>query len=174
MLLMLWLEGKAAFSVLMLSAAVHEIGHILAMKILGYRARRVDILPMGALIVCPEGVPDRDEVIIALAGPIASLLTALVSFAFFAVNGDAISLFCSVINLSLGAFNLLPVEKLDGGKALCCFLSHRKKENGRRICSAASVCSKMIFLSIAMLCAVCSGFNLGVIVLSAALLLQLQ
>jgi Zn-dependent protease len=135
---MTWLEGVEPFFVMLFSASLHEAGHIFMMRTLGYRVRRVDILPMGALIVCPEGIPDYDEMKIALAGPLVSLFLALVSSLWFLESKSAISLLTTLINLVFGAFNLLPVRKLDGGKALFCFLSGKTKR-AEKICSFMSL-----------------------------------
>ncbi len=172
MIVMLWLEGLLPFFILMLSALVHELGHIAAMRLLGYRARRIDILPMGALIVCPEGISYLHETVIALSGPIASLLTSAIAFCVYAVSREASSLFVAFVNLLLGVFNLMPIEKLDGGKALYCFLSHKNNESCRRISSAASYASKAVVIILVSFAVIVSGGNLGAIVLSAALLLQ--
>lgn len=170
---MLWLEGWQAFSIMAVSALLHELGHIIAIYVCGYRVRRVDVLPMGALIVLPEGIPDRLEAIIALSGPAVSCLCGAVSFAVFAMNRSAFALLGVVINLSLGLFNLLPVRKLDGGKALCCILRHKNIKSADRISACASYAAFMIFIFVASLCVILSGNNLGVLLLSAALILQL-
>lgn len=177
MLLLLWCEGVAPFAVLVLSAAVHEFGHILAMRSLGYRLRRVDILPMGALIVCPEGIPHRDEFIIAVSGPLASLFSALTASIVFALTRSPFALYASLINLTLALFNLMPIKKLDGGKALSSFIfykcPHKQNETAERICSAASVFSKLLFMAVAAFVIAVTGFNFGVLLLSVTLLIQL-
>lgn len=174
-LVMLWLEGAEAFLVLVISAFLHEAGHILAMRLCGYRVRRVDILPMGAVIVCPEGIPDRAETIIAVSGPFASALCAAASFLWYSATGSAVAVYAVVINLVLGLFNLLPIKKLDGGKALFCFLSEKtnKKETAERFCSAVSTVTKLFFAALSIICILSSGYNLGVTVLSLALAVQL-
>ena len=171
-LLMLWCEGVLPFSVLMLSAAFHEAGHIFALRYLGYRIRRMDILPMGALIVCPEGIPYHDEYKIALSGPLASLIFALVASILISLTGGTIWFFCLLINLVLGLFNLMPIKKLDGGKALCCFILAKQK-NAEPLCSAISILFKFLFLVLLGLAVACSEFNIGVLLLSLALIFQL-
>jgi stage IV sporulation protein FB len=168
---MTWLEGFEPFFVMILSAFLHEAGHILMMRTLGYRVRRVDILPMGALIVCPEGIPDSDEVKIALAGPLVSLFLALLSSLWFLKSQSALSLLATLINLVFGAFNLLPVRKLDGGKALFCFLSGKTKR-AEKICSLASKISIFVFFLFGLSLVILSDFNLGVMILTSALLVQ--
>jgi stage IV sporulation protein FB len=173
LLVMLWLEGLLPFVMLVLSAVIHEIGHILAIRRLGYRARRVDVLPMGALIVCPESITYRDETVIALSGPISSAVASFAAFCIYSLTFDEYIFFFAFINLTLAVFNLLPIKSLDGGKALNCFLLYKGKENCERICSAASVFAKVTLVILMLAGVVSSGYNLGVILLSSALLFQL-
>ncbi len=170
--LMLWLEGALPFTVMLLSALLHEFGHLCALKLLKYRFRRIDILPMGALIEVPEGISYRDEAIIAISGPLTSLFLSLVCAVFFLLTKDVYTLFGVVINALLGIFNLLPASKLDGGKALYCMLAHKNKR-AERICFAASAVSKAVFVFFAALCFVFSECNFGVALLAMALLMQL-
>lgn len=172
-LVMLRLEGVIPFFIIFFSAAAHEFGHLTALRLCGYRLRRMDILPMGALIVCPEGINHRHEALIALSGPAVSLALASCASLCFVVTGAAEMLFAAVVNFVLGLFNLMPIRKLDGGKALFCILSHKKTEATEQICSAASLASKILFFVFVTVCITASGFNLGVIVLSVSLLIQL-
>ncbi len=172
--LLLWLEGPIPFGIMLFSAFCHELGHLTALKKCRRRARRIDILPMGALIVCPEGIPDRDECLIALFGPLASLLLFSVFGLLYCVFGSVFFLFGAVINAVLGFFNLIPISKLDGGKALLCFLLWKKgKEKAEQICSAISLAA-LGLVTMSVIAVIClSSFNLGVIILSLSLLLQL-
>lgn len=173
MILMFWVEGATSFFLITLSAIIHELGHIFTMTWLGYRIRRIDILPMGALIVCPEGISDINEMKIALLGPIFSLVTAVVSLFVYFINGSILALFFAIINLFFGIFNLLPIKKSDGGKAISSFLSYRQVEKRDKICAIASFISKAIFIFVALLCVIYSSFNWGVILLTVAMVFQL-
>ncbi len=188
MLLLYWCEGPLPFAILFVSALFHEIGHLTAIKYLGYKTRRIDILPMGALIVVPEGIPDDKEWKIAISGPLASLALALASGVLFALFPILPFLFSFVINIIIAFFNLLPIKHLDGGKALFCFLNSRKAKNPiaesiapwesaekktERICSALSLLSVMFFVFISTLCVAITGFNLGAVLLLAVLIIQL-
>ncbi len=171
-LLMLWLEGTKPFALVILSALAHELGHIFAMKALGYKIRRLDILPMGALIVCPEGIPYRHDGIIALSGPFVSLACSLVFWACYFIYGWEYALYGGVINLTLGLFNLMPIRKLDGGKALYCFLANKKAE-AEKFCVLASAFGFVLFSLFLLCCIYASGYNLGVILLSVTLIIQI-
>lgn len=87
--------------------------------------------------------PDRDNMLVALAGPISNLILAFILFFiypfvhWFAFSRNAMLngilsimiLQAASINLSLFAFNLIPVPPLDGSKILAFFL----KGKARRI-----------------------------------------
>lgn len=174
LLLMLWLEGALPFAIVMLSAGLHELGHIIALRRLGYLIRRLDILPMGALIVCPEGIPHRDEFKIAIAGPLFSVGAAFCALGLFLIFNSVEMLFALTINLVFGFFNLLPVKKLDGGKALFSFVAEKWDEfSAERISRAVSTISTLFFLSFVVFCAVESGFNWGAVLLCMTLVCQL-
>lgn len=186
LLLLLWCEGTTAFLILVLSASAHELGHLLAIKRLGYRYGRIDLLPMGALITLPEGIVDDHEWKIALAGPATSLLLAMISGLAFLFLPILPLLFAMLMNFVIGLFNLLPIKHMDGGKALFCFLASRqdclcsdgriideKQKKTERLCSVLSRASVMIFVFITAFCISATGFNLGAILLSSVLLAQL-
>ncbi len=188
MLLLYWCEGPLPFTILFVSALFHEMGHLTAIKSLGYKTRRIDILPMGALIVVPEGIPDDKEWKIAISGPLASLGLALISGLLFAFIPFLPFLFSFVINIIIAFFNLLPIKHLDGGKALFCFLNSRKTNNRaagsiapweraekktERVCSVLSGMAILFFVFLSALCVAITGFNFGAVLLLAVLVIQL-
>ena len=174
LLIMLSLEGVVPFLILAGSAALHESGHIAALLRAGYRYRRIDILPMGALIVGPEGMPDRDELAVALAGPAFSAAAAILSAALYAFTGGVYPLFSACINSFLFAFNLIPNKNLDGGKALYCLVSQKyEKETAERICPAVSAAFTAVFFVFAAAMWLVSGKNAGVLILFVSLASQL-
>ncbi|MBE6692909.1 MAG: hypothetical protein E7586_06280 [Ruminococcaceae bacterium] len=187
MILLYWCEGALPFMILLCSALVHEIGHLTAIKCLGYKIRRIDILPMGALIVVPEGIPDDKEWKIALSGPLASLILALISGLIFVFIPILPLFFAFVMNLIIAFFNLLPIKHLDGGKALFClfrsrntkgiFLSVNWEEAQKktvRLCTVFSNLSVLFFLLVATMFVAITGFNFGGILLLLTLALQLM
>lgn len=174
MLLMLYTEGGEAFFVMLFAAFVHELGHLLAIAFLGYRTRRLDILPMSALIVLPDGIPYRDELIIAVSGPLASLLCAAFSGLIVAFTGNALLLFFCVMNGVLCFFNLLPFKKSDGGKALYSALATKNEKSAERVCSVASYIALFAFAALALLCVLLSDANFGFVLLTLALVLQVN
>jgi len=81
--------------------------------------------------------PKRDMALVAIAGPCANIVLAFISiFLMYALNsiigaasvGRVIVLFflySGYINVSLAAFNLIPLPPLDGSKVLAAFLPNK-------------------------------------------------
>lgn len=104
------LNWLAAFLV---AAVVHELFHILALRLLGGRADSLRVGAGGAVLRV-EGLSPGREVLCALAGPLGSLslLPLCPRFPRLAL--------CALVQ---AAFNLLPIRPLDGGRAVCCALA---------------------------------------------------
>lgn len=122
------LAGKA----LAVFAAVlwHEAAHAVAAAALGYRVREIELLPFGgvARIDRVDTAGAASEIIMAAAGPLASLvLAAAVYLARESLPAHALWLeFYGQVNLTLACFNLLPALPLDGGRILRALLALRR------------------------------------------------
>lgn len=102
-----------------LAAAIHETGHILAIRFRGGRIRRLVLGAGGARLVTDPMDPVR-ELVCALAGPAAGALT-IAAWRFFPE--------LALVGLVQTAFNLLPVYPLDGGRAWRAFFALCRREN---------------------------------------------
>ncbi len=102
----------------------HELGHTLVSLRLGYRVRRVVLFALGGLSeVESEPTRARDELLIAGAGPLVSIVITVAAWLGYlstptdTLFGVLLALLWSS-NLLLAAFNLLPGLPLDGGRLL--------------------------------------------------------
>ena len=171
-LLLIYCEGLLPFCLLFLSCLLHEFGHLAALCICKCRYRRMDILPMGALIVCPEGMPYKKELAVALAGPAASALGCAAALAFFAAFGSVSALYAFAVGAVLCLFNLMPAKRLDGGKALLNYLlMHKEKDTAERICSAVSSVVFVLLFALAAAVYFALDGNAGVMLMLTLLLL---
>lgn len=171
LLLTVWLEGLAPAVLLLLAAVLHECGHLAAMRAFGIPVKRLDIEPMGALIAYDDSLcPLNASAWIAFAGAGANLLSMTVTLPF---ARDVYVLFFALANGFLAILNLLPWEKLDGGKLLLCVLLTRftadRSERICRVCSRLSLTGMAVFL---VAVGLQSSFPLWHLLLSVILLAQ--
>lgn len=106
------------------AAILHEAGHILVLCLLNIEIESADIYLQGIKIKYKEKryLSYSKEILIALAGPAANILIFLLFSVIFKNIG--LNIF-GYVNLFLAIFNLLPMEKLDGGRALRSLLLKR-------------------------------------------------
>ena len=112
-------SGVAAMS--LLAATLHEVGHLVAARLLKIpiRAMRFDLL--GARIdVNGRILSYGEEWLLCMAGPLSSLLFSLLGSLFWSHGKLAIVFSCA--SLLLGLLNLLPIQTFDGGRMLECAL----------------------------------------------------
>ncbi len=102
---------------LVVALLIHELGHLLAMRICRYKNLKMMFLPfLGALAMGePDEIDSTKIAIIALAGPLLGLLVSL--FCIALAGGSHNPLLTEFVGVSflLNIFNLLPVVPLDGG-----------------------------------------------------------
>lgn len=96
------------------SCIIHEAGHILAAKGAGGRAESIRPAPF-RFSVAISGLSDyRDEIIVALAGPLFNFVSAICAILIFKKDGY----FFASVSFATGLLNLLPISVLDGGRTL--------------------------------------------------------
>ena len=124
-LLLVVTEGPERASLGLLALLLHETGHLLTARGLGYRVRSLELWPFGAALSMDLSTGSRGALPVALAGPLCNLAAAAMSLLLLRLlprtEGVMEPFFC--MNLSLAAVNLLPAEPLDGGRALAFLLS---------------------------------------------------
>lgn len=97
------------------AAAVHELGHCLALALLGAPVSGLRVSVFGAELTADRrGLSYPGELAAVLAGPGANLFCAV---SLTLLGGARWAVFTGA-NLVLCAFNLFPVRPLDGGRAL--------------------------------------------------------
>lgn len=129
---------------------LHELGHSVVAKILGYKLKSICLQPYGAQLNLNEKVINsNDDIKIAIAGPITNLMLLVIVVSCWWLWPDTYSytLYFAYANMITCMFNLLPLVPLDGSRIL---LAISDKWNKRRklikILNAVNVICSMLFV----------------------------
>ncbi len=121
LLFMLFCDKSGLAAMSLLAAALHEIGHLVAARLMKIpiAAMRFDLL--GARIdVKGRILSYGEEWLLCVSGPLSSLAFSLIGSFFWSHTKLAIAFSCA--SLLLGLLNLLPIQTFDGGRMLECAL----------------------------------------------------
>ncbi len=101
------------------SILAHEFGHALVARRYGVQTQSIDLWALGGVARLDREAPTpRADGLIAIAGPLVSLVLGVAAFGgWFLVGSDALYLL-GFLNLVLAVFNMLPGAPLDGGRVL--------------------------------------------------------
>jgi len=105
----------------LLAAFLHEVGHLLAARLLKIPLGELRLGFLGARIeVRGRMLSYGEEWLLCSAGPLSSLFLAVLGALFWDVFAAARLFSCA--SLLLGILNLLPIRTFDGGRMLECLL----------------------------------------------------
>jgi Zn-dependent protease len=107
--------------VILVSLLGHELAHAATIAILGMGSSHIVLGGMGGVTINQRISRPWKDVLISLAGPIASFGVAGIVYLSRQVNPFLSMLYGA--NILWGFFNLLPIHPLDGGQALRNFLT---------------------------------------------------
>jgi Zn-dependent protease len=146
-----WILGLISTAGLFLSVFGHELSHALMARAEGIEIEEIVLHPFGGLArLRTEPQNPRAELRIAVAGPAASFLFALLAFvgAKIAALGNyeatvVVFFLLASGNLLLALFNLFPGYPLDGGRVLRAIL-WRRSGNIKEATRLAGICGVLI------------------------------
>ena len=113
-------------------AVQHECAHAFAAAKLGYKLRSIVLMPFGAVIDGDlRSISLKDELYVALCGPICNLVTAgfFVALWWLTPTMYAFTDVACYSSLAIALVNLLPAYPLDGGRVLRCILARIFKKS---------------------------------------------
>ncbi len=120
-----WIAAFISALLLFVCVLAHELAHALIAGASGLTVRNITLFIFGGVATIEEEVKRPGvEFRVAIAGPIASLLLAVIAFLLAwplrgsGASAEAVLDYLAVSNLVVGAFNLLPGFPLDGGRIL--------------------------------------------------------
>lgn len=131
---------------------IHEAGHLTAGIVLRRRISSVTLSALGADIEYTGVSSYKTNLLIAVAGPFASILAG-------AVTTGGFSVFSSV-SVIYGMMNLIPVPCFDGGRALRCILYNcAGVVTADKICDAVSVVFLLVLYLFSVFLLFYTSFN---------------
>ena len=130
----LWM-GLCGAAGLFLSIVFHELCHSLVARRFGLPMKGITLFVFGGVAeMSEEPSSAKAEFLMAIAGPLSSILLGLILSSVTALAGELLSEpltgvidYLASINFILAAFNLLPAFPLDGGRVLRAALWQWKK-----------------------------------------------
>lgn len=118
-----WLMGAAGALGLFASIVLHELSHAMVARRCGIEMRGITLFIFGGVAEMADEPPNpRSELLVAIAGPIASVVLVgvffLVSLIPTSTPVRAVLIYLAAINGLLVVFNMVPAFPLDGGRVL--------------------------------------------------------
>ena len=175
-----------------ISATLHECGHLLAAKLMKIKITEIKFEFSGVRICTDERLLSyKSEFLLAAAGPFASFICVTLSIAYlshfgigiktasllteaFLFNGEytnvgAVGVF-AVSALLQGGINLLPVSTFDGGRMLYCIIAMIFSERAAQcfLDVFSSMCALILWI-VALYLLIRIGSGLGIYVFATCL-----
>ena len=146
-----WLdEGVGLLPWGLAACVLHELGHIVAAAAFGGRVEKLSLTAVGAELRMgyPRPLGYGRDSLVALAGPAANLLFGALALLW----GWGLA---AALTLAVGAFNLLPILPLDGGRVLYGLLAGRLDPDwAERLMTALSGCLVGLLVGVGAVAAV--------------------
>ncbi|WP_254765874.1 CBS domain-containing protein [Salinilacihabitans rarus] len=128
-----WVLGLTAAIGLFVGVVLHELGHSLTAQRYGFPIDSITLWLFGGIAALSDMPEDwRQELNIAIAGPIVSVLVGVVSYAAFLATPasfDGVQFvlgYLAMLNVALAVFNMIPAFPMDGGRVLRAFLARTR------------------------------------------------
>ncbi len=99
---------------------VHEMGHVIALRLQGIRATAPMFIPFFGAFIGMKQLPDNAfaEAMVAYGGPLLGTLGAIACAGVGVITGNPFWFALASTGFLLNLFNLLPISPLDGGRIL--------------------------------------------------------
>lgn len=147
-----WILGLASALGLFVGVLLHEFGHSLVAMRYGYEIDSITLWLLGGMASFTEFPENwRHELVIAIAGPVVSVLISMGSYVAFVNLPSSVDAarfvfgYLAIINFVLAAFNLLPGFPMDGGRILRALLA-RNQPHAQATQQAATVGKLFAFI----------------------------
>jgi Zn-dependent protease/CBS domain-containing protein len=128
-----WILGSVTAIGLFVGVVLHELGHSLVAMRFGFPIDSITLWLFGGIAHLTDQPEDwKQELAIAIAGPVVSIAVGIASYAAFVAVPEGIPTvrfvfgYLALLNIVLAAFNLLPGFPMDGGRVLRALLARNR------------------------------------------------
>lgn len=168
-------------AIVLLAAAAHEAGHLIAMRILGCKIHSICLYPFGVDIKANVlHLCYAKELWVYISGPLVNFVCFAVFYMLALVLPSSTIttpfVFFAFSSFLLFFVNLLPIKTLDGGKSLYCLLCLCGKKsllNIDSICDLACWISIFILLIFALFVLHITNYNFSLLIFCAYLIISI-
>ncbi len=168
-----WWMGAAGAIGLFLSIVFHEFWHSIVARRFGLPMKGITLFIFGGVAEMEEEPENaKTELLMAIAGPVSSVILGIIFLLIFRVGGvigwpepiNGVLVYLGWLNLVLAAFNMLPAFPLDGGRVLRSILWFAKGNIrwATRVASAIGSGFGMFLIVIGLLSFISGGFITGI------------
>ena len=116
------------FFAYLIAILLHELGHAIVAKKLGYELNAIKLMPYGTQLSIKSKIENQNhDLIISLAGPLVNLFLIIINLSLWWLF-PSIYIYTEtfvIANIISFLFNLLPVFPLDGGRVILNLLSRK-------------------------------------------------
>ncbi|WP_377946492.1 site-2 protease family protein [Alkalibacillus flavidus] len=104
---------------------IHELGHVVTAKLLGWHITKIVIWPFGGVMETSDyyNRPFKEEWFVTIAGPLQHIwLYGLIALLSHVISQPTLITIWYMMNTAILCVNLLPIQPLDGGRLLALVL----------------------------------------------------
>ena len=145
---LLLMDNTGLMTASLFPVVVHELGHLIIMKKIGCAPQSIKFSAAGILISGTSYCTLKENIFVALAGPITNLFLTLLLYLLGNIFSYKILIVYSAVQLLVALINLLPIKGLDGGAISLYIFEHFNIANAKMLCSLVSIitaCAVIVF-----------------------------
>lgn len=157
------IDGSFLAVLTVLFSLWHEIWHIIVLRAVGGKIKGLFAMGVG-IKLNPGMLGYKEEMAVALAGPVASFFMFII-FLPFALKNEY-TMFCTFCNLIIFIINILPVFPLDGGRVLYFFICQRfLPTTASKITKTVTVIFLLPLFVLSVIILIKTGYNLSLMLI---------
>lgn len=129
---------------------IHELTHYFVAQSRGYLSQSIKILPYGLQMTDTNIYDKNDEILIAISGPLANIILATIGVAVWWYFPNMYFYLYDFVfsNFVLGAYNLVPIYPLDGGRIVLALVGKKHKKRVLKIMHIVALLFAIVFVFI--------------------------